>query len=388
MVSKMVIIGAFWNFGIFMFILTFIFPICHYLLCLTKSNNLKYPEKQNFTPNLTILLPVKNESKVICDKLTEIINMDYPNKCISILIIDSGSSDQTSLISKEFLSNNALDINWSVISLDKPGKSVAVNHALNIIDDEYMVMMDAEAILEPSTLKSIIHWFNDPKVGGVCGQLRRNQDDPDGKYRGYYNIVRVGESAIYSTPIFEGSICAFRIKSLNSQKINSNINSDDTQLALMSLSSGYRTIMDPNIKFNDSLHEGKHRRIRQLRRGQGIVRTLLMNRNMILNKQYGYIFAHTFYFHIIMPWLFVMSLFSLITAVILSIIQNSFFNYNKYEFFILLFFISIFIKFIRNLLFGISVLIEAQILLLFGIKLHIWKTNEIAREKSNILRKS
>ena len=267
-----------------------------------------------------------------------------------------------------------------------PGKSVAVNFALQNVQDEYLVMMDAEAILDNSALKLLISWFEDKKIGAICGQSLVKNDDINSEYRRKFNIMRSGESAIYGTPIFEGSICAFRMNSIPERKINADINSDDSQLAQIVLKNGYRAIMDPNIIFHEPDFHGKNRKQRQLRRGQGLIRILLKNRNMSFKKDYGWSFANIFYFHIIMPWLLILSLLLISFFGITSLYQKNFDYIDLIQIIIFPMMLLFLSKTFRNFIFGINILVQAQILLLTGKKLNVWDTDAIARHKSNIIR--
>ena len=62
--------------------------------------------------------------------------MDYPLSNINLLIIDSCSSDDTVSLARDYLSSSFPSGDWEVISLEKAGKSIAVNYALEIIETE------------------------------------------------------------------------------------------------------------------------------------------------------------------------------------------------------------------------------------------------------------
>jgi len=89
-----------------------IFPsIFHYGICYLNHNKIHNQFTPDNYPNITLFLPVKNESEVIINKLEEILSMDYDKNLISILIVDSGSTDHTALIASEFLKSKILTLN-------------------------------------------------------------------------------------------------------------------------------------------------------------------------------------------------------------------------------------------------------------------------------------
>ena len=376
-----------WEYGISIAFIALLIPFLHYVRCLYYFDKGTTFKQANFMPDITVLLPVKDEEIVISHKLEEIILMDYPLDKIKLLILDSQSKDETVKVAKEFLLSQNNAINYDIHIVDKPGKSFAVNHALDLIKTDFFVMLDAEAILSKKSLRDIIRWFSIDDIGGVCGQFTPQENDLDINYRNNFNILRIGESIIHSTPIFEGSLCAFRLSALNGKKIDANINSDDTQLSLLSIRHGYRSIMDKNITFTEPSTGKKNRRKRQLRRSQGLIRTLIRNWDLSLKSNIKSIYLHTFYFHIMMPWLFLFSFIALIYSTYLSYDAYGILSLDRYKISFLIFLLLPLTSIFRNFIFGISVLIEAQILWIFGIKLNVWETNKQLRIKSVELRK-
>jgi len=382
----MVVVQEIWISGILILFLSLVIPFLHYIRCLYYSRLEILPDKFSYITDITIVLPIKDEGIVIRNKLEELISMDYPLDKIKILIVDSGSKDNGVEIANKFLSTYQSKIEYEIVTINQPGKSVAINHALDLIRTDFFIMMDTEAILSKSTLKEIMNWFSIDEVGAVCGQFNPELNDLDLNYRKKFNIIRTGESVIFSTPIFEGSICAFRLKSLKGDKINPDINSDDTQLALLSIRNGFKSIMDKNISFSEPPTGRKNRRKRQLRRSQGLLRALALNWDLLFKSKIKMIFLHSLYFHIMMPWLILFAFINILGASLFSIINYGIIQIDEYvmSILVILFFCSS--KFFRNFIFGISVLIEAQILLFFGVKLHIWETNRELRIKSNNFR--
>ena len=352
-----------------------------------SSNKLNNLNMMTNYPKITIFLPVRNESKLIKQKLNEILNLEYPKSKISILIIDSKSQDNTVKIANDFLNNYSGKIPWKIIQNQPKGKSNAVNKALEIIDTDIFVMMDTEPILQSNCLKNLVRWFNDSEIGGVCGKIKIHNDDPGYSYRNRFNILRVGESHIDSTPLFEGSICAFRMSAISKSRINANINADDSQLAMLIRRNGFRAIMDPEIEFLEPVEDINFFSFkRKTRRAQGITRSLFLNRDLVFNKStYSKIFLFNFYFYIIMPWFIIISILLVLNSVISFHVNygNNFYLYSLYSF-ILIF--TILSPIIRGFLNGIFILLYSQIILLFGIKLNVWDQDEGLRQLALELR--
>ena len=246
-------------------------------------SNLSPPPESPTTPSLTIFLPVRNESLLIKQKIDEILSMDLDYSKVSILVIDSCSDDDTKGIAERHLINHEREIPWRVLEVNTPGKSFAVNFALDNIESEFFVMLDADAILEKDAINKILRWFTVSDVGAVCGKISTKSMSNGEEYRRRYNVIRIGESALDSTPIFEGSICAFRRSAIGESRIISTINADDSQLSMIVRRNGFRSIMDPQVNFieEDSVNGLSSRIRRSTRRAQGISRSLWANRNLL-----------------------------------------------------------------------------------------------------------
>jgi len=352
-----------------------IFPSgLHYLQAKRVSDFLKRPDTPFPIPAVTVFIPARDESLLIEDKLKEILSQDFPNDRIRILVVDSGSIDGTAKIAEEFLEEHAGEIPWKVIALERPGKSIAVNHALDMIETDFFFMTDVDSILEPDALHSVMEWFQDEKIGAVCGHHSITGNSPLPAFRRRFNTLRLGESSIDSTPIFEGSVCAFRMASISPLEIFSDVNADDSQLAIMSRRNGYRAIMDGNVQFTEQLLPNERRSRRSLRRAQGIIRTLFRNRDLALSQgKYGGIYLHNLYFYLLMPWFVLLALILISSSLLPFLTQSSIAGHEIYLSSVLLLCAFSFTRATREFIFGITCLLGAQVLLIIGVRLDIWK---------------
>ena len=356
--------------GLFLLVVAILPPYLHYRRSKTASSLFTHPPPSNFRPEVTILLPMRDESKHAIRKLDEVLSMNYPEKAISILVIESCSSDGTASIAREYLDSSKSSISWEIVSLSVPGKSVAVNHALKKIDTDFFVMMDSDSFCTKESLCQLMDWFADEKIGAVCGRYNIKKNEPDYDYRSRFNTIRTGESSIDSTPIFEGSICAFRTASLREQVIDNSINADDSQLSMIIRSNGFRTIMDPRISFTEESSLVSRRR--KVRRSQGLIRTLWKNRGLCKgNGEFSNFILHSIYFHIFMPWMVLISLIFLCSSTISSISsgQNIGIVTIMSCFIVIVF---LFTRLGRGLISGILILIDSQLRLVMGQTLEKW----------------
>jgi len=297
--------------------------------------------------------------------------MSYPKEKIKFLIIDSGSTDGTNSIAKNHLKTKVDKSNWRIHSFDEPGKSLAVNQAIEMIDTQFFVMMDADSHCPPDSLERLIQWFEDPSIGAVCAHQSSKIDGRPDPYRSRFNIIRVGESVTHSTPIFEGSLCAFRLEAIGSCRVNPQINADDSQLAMIAISNGFRSVMDPELAFSEPIKEISRKR--RIRRSQGLSRALWENRKLVRNAhKMRLIMNHALYFHIIMPWLILISLASIVFPLIGEIYFSGIGALHIQIALSSMLFVVPITRTGRGLISGTSILLESHARLLLGQRLQVW----------------
>lgn len=120
-------------------------------------------------PAVAILVPCHNEEKCVHDALMQLSENHYPN--FEIIAVDDGSTDDTPKILHELTKQIA---NLKVITLtDNYGKAMALNAGVLATDAEYIMCIDADAILDKDALFWMLqHFINSPRVGAVTGNPR------------------------------------------------------------------------------------------------------------------------------------------------------------------------------------------------------------------------
>lgn len=322
-ISKLTIVEIiFWS----LFFLVLIFYCSYYLLNIYFSRKPgKYRKKEIF-PVVSFLVPTYNEDKTILQKLENITSLDYPKTALEILVVDSNSSDNTQRIVREFISQN-LEFNIHFMSQEKKlGKASALNLALQHAHGEIVIMSDADALFDKSAITKLVENFADPIVGAVTGKVviaNANQNSStklERNYRGIFDILRMGESNIDSTPVFSGPVMAFRkdlFESLSTETI-----ADDTEISMMIREKGAKTVFAQDaiayectpVTFNSKFKQ-------KVRRGQGLVQSFWRHKNFLFNPKHGrygwVVFPAEFFMHLISPILLV-AILLLTFAVILT----------------------------------------------------------------------
>lgn len=103
--------------------------------------------KNRELPKISILIPVFNNEKGIAFCLDSILNIDYPEDKIEVIVVDDGSTDRTSEAVEDFT-------HVKLLKQEHKGKSYALNRGLKECKGEFILVLDSDTILERKALKN------------------------------------------------------------------------------------------------------------------------------------------------------------------------------------------------------------------------------------------
>ena len=170
-------------------------------------------------------------------------------------------------------------------------------------------------------------------------------------------------------------MCAFRKSAILNDRINEEINADDSQLAIICYRNGYRAIMHDAINFTEPRFPTNYQRTRSLRRAQGIFRVLFQNRDLAIGREkFNRIFLQNFYFYVLMPWAVLPGIAIFLYGVASGVSQEAIGIETTLAVIISLASIMI-SKTIRTFFSGLFLLATSQILFISGNRLSEWKPN-------------
>ena len=117
-------------------------------------------EKQPLSKNqnhlsYSIIIPIRNEEKNILKIIEDIKFQDYPKEYFELIVIDDFSEDNSwNLVSAE------TNENLRLIKNSGKGKKSAIQTALNIAKNEYIIQTDADCRIAQNWLMSINRYIN------------------------------------------------------------------------------------------------------------------------------------------------------------------------------------------------------------------------------------
>ena len=119
-------------------------------------------------PTVTVIVPCFNEEETVAEAVKSILNLDYPRKQLSVILVNDGSTDNTLKVLNKFKNNPRVKI------LDKTngGKHTAVNLALESVSTELVGCLDADSFVMPNALLKIAPYFDDQKTMAVTPSIK------------------------------------------------------------------------------------------------------------------------------------------------------------------------------------------------------------------------
>ena len=148
--------------------LTFVLTVQMLRMLLAKPATVVI-EDDTYLPQVSILVPAKNESAVLADLVNSIFQVKYPSDRLDIWIVDDGSTDETPEILSE------LQTQFPALQVyrreSKGGKSGALNAVFPFTQGEILLICDADAQLPANILRQTVPLFQKPGIGAV--QVRK-----------------------------------------------------------------------------------------------------------------------------------------------------------------------------------------------------------------------
>jgi len=231
-----------------LFSINFILSVITILCKKMKHRNAKHIYGGDTYPKISVIFPVKNESKCICSSLDKVFNLDYPISNLNVIVVDDHSTDNTMEVITEYSKKHPLTI---IKNDTKPGKASALNMVLTKISTEYVLILDADHHISKNFLKNGLSFFKDPDIALVQGKsrIRNGKNSFLAKItEGEYHILQNVFYPARKTSIFLGSGGIFRYSALMAAgPFNNSIPTEDWEMSYRLHQCGYKLIFCNDI---------------------------------------------------------------------------------------------------------------------------------------------
>jgi len=120
-------------------------------------------------PFVSVIVPVKNEARVVGRLLNALEDLDYPHDKREFIIVEDGSKDCSRDICQRFSEEHS-DFQL-VCSEHSSGKPSALMAALPHVRGEIVGVFDADSVPEPDALLRVAEYFQDEKISALQGRV-------------------------------------------------------------------------------------------------------------------------------------------------------------------------------------------------------------------------
>ncbi|MBQ8188623.1 MAG: putative glycosyltransferase, exosortase G system-associated [Lachnospiraceae bacterium] len=163
----------------------------------------KEDEELKYYPDITLIIPVYNSADSLWACLESVEKSTYPNKNISLILVDNGSRDNSFEIFVEYQKSH-LDMNAKWLN-SKQGKSKALNMALFNSEGKYIIHIDSDGILHPDALMNMVRRFeSNDNIHCMTGAVLTNPEMIKDTKNIFMSIVQKTEFYEYAQAFLAG----------------------------------------------------------------------------------------------------------------------------------------------------------------------------------------
>ncbi len=236
-------------------LLMIVYLVRHYIFTLTVLRKTRNPKPSPVTltlaydPSVTVLIPARNEEKVIGRLLQRMGELTYPEAGLQVIVIDDASSDGTGQIADYYAKRYDF---LEVVHRDKKsggkGKTSAMNAGLKRSKGEIILCFDADYYPPIDIVEKLTKPFVDPEVGAVQGRVVVLNEPQNIVTRlvaleriGGYRVDQEARDHLGLVPQFGGTVGGFRRSLL--EKLggwDESILAEDTDLTFRVYLDGYK----------------------------------------------------------------------------------------------------------------------------------------------------
>jgi len=212
------------------------------------ERNVASHEPEGELPPVSILIPAYNEAEVIGHAVESLLQLDYPT--YEVIVVDDGSTDDTLEVARRW-EGEASGVEVRVLTKRNGGKASALNAGIARSKYPFVMCMDADSWVEPSSLKAATPHFRDASVGAVAGNVKvANRENlltrlQALEYVEGLNMPRRAQSFIAAVNIVPGPVGVFRRKTLEEVGgYDTDTFAEDADLTLQLITSGWKIIYE------------------------------------------------------------------------------------------------------------------------------------------------
>ena len=129
-------------------------------------------KRSAYRPYVSLIVPAHNEEAVIYNTLECLLKIKYPKSRLQIIIVNDGSTDNTSKIVQKFIKAHKDTVNMQLYGQRNSGKANALNNAIKKRATGSLIMcLDADSLIAQDGVKKAVEYFRDKKVVALASNV-------------------------------------------------------------------------------------------------------------------------------------------------------------------------------------------------------------------------
>ncbi|WP_249869089.1 glycosyltransferase [Oceanobacillus saliphilus] len=197
-------------------------------------------------PFVSVIIPAYNEEDVIDRTIESILKSNYPN--LEVIVIDDGSKDETSrVVSRKYDSNEKVFL----FHKNNGGKASAINLGIRKAKGDIFIAIDADTIVSPNSISTLIRHFSDENIAAVSGNVRVGNKKnlltswQHIEYVTGFNLEKRAFATLNCVPVVPGAFGAWRKQVVEELGYFSDDTlAEDTDLTLKIIRHGHKVVVD------------------------------------------------------------------------------------------------------------------------------------------------
>ena len=113
--------------------------------------------------SVSVIVPVYNGARTIISCLESLLVQDYPNELYEIIVVENGSTDETTNLVKKYPVR--------LLHCERKGPAFARNFGVQYSKAELIAFTDSDCVADPQWLKNLVSAYEDAQVAGAGGKI-------------------------------------------------------------------------------------------------------------------------------------------------------------------------------------------------------------------------
>ena len=159
---------VFWGCAALVVYTYFVYPVLLVVLGALRRGPAAPPDSNDAgLPSVSVLVVAHNEESVIRERIENLLALDYPQDKLELVIASDSSRDRTVDIVNEYRERSIRLFAFTA----RTGKSAVLDAVIPQLTGSIAILSDANTMMDPLAVRRLVRWFQNPRVGVVCGKL-------------------------------------------------------------------------------------------------------------------------------------------------------------------------------------------------------------------------